>query len=270
MIKRFFQFALVVLLLSVAALVSAVTTMHFAIHGTEVTVPDFRGMTEADAARKAAALDLDFAVDDRFFSATIPAGRILTQSPLPDTRVRREWHVRTTQSLGPQKVGIPPVLAQPERLATMEIRRVGLQVGTVARMPYAASAPGMVIAQIPSPGSAKVDRPSVSLLMSTPGLYTSNAYVMPDFVNGSYSAAAATIAHAGLKLAPVIYRSVAIPDVGTEVRTEAGTAGDPSRAPQSAPVAPIVPVTPGTVLAQSPTPGSRIDARSTLQLTVAQ
>jgi beta-lactam-binding protein with PASTA domain len=86
---------------------------------------------------------------------------------------------------------------------------------------------------------------------------------MPDFVNGSYSAAAATIAHAGLKLAPVIYRSVAIPDVGTEVQTGAGT--EPS-----SPVAPIVPVTPGTVLAQSPAAGSRIDARSTIQLTVAQ
>jgi hypothetical protein len=68
----------------------------------------------------------------------------------------------------------------------------------------------------------------------------------------------------------VIYRSVAIPDVGTEVRTEARTAGDPARPAPSAPVAPIVPVTPGTVLAQSPAAGSRIDARSTIQLTVAQ
>ncbi len=260
MIRRFFQFAIVLLLLSLAALVSAVTTMHFAIHGREVTVPDFRGMTEADAARKAAALDLDFAVDDRFYSATIPAGRILTQSPLPDTRVRREWHVRTTQSLGPQKAAIPPLLNQPERLATMDIRRAGLQVGTVARMPDAASPPDMVIAQIPSAGFANVDRPSVSLLMSTAALDTTNAYVMPDFVNGNYNAAAAAIAHAGLKLAPVIYTSVAIPDVGS------GLGATSLRSPAS----PVVPVPPGTVLAQTPQPGTRVDSRTAIQLTVAQ
>lgn len=268
MIRRFFQFALVVLLLSVAALVSAVTTMRFAIHGAEVRVPDFRGMAEADAARKAAALDLNFTVDDRFFSATIPAGYILTQSPQPDTRVRREWHVRTTQSLGPQKVAVPPVLAQPERLATMEIRRAGLQVGTVARMPYAASSPGMVIAQIPSAGSANVDRPSVSLLMSTAALYATNAYVMPDLLNANYGSAAAAITHAGLKLAPVVYQTVAIPPIEMDL----GSASAPgTQVPgMQASSAPVPPVPPGTVLAQSPAPGTRIDARTSIQLTVAQ
>ena len=46
---RFFRFGLVMLLLCVVALLSAVTTMHFAIHGTEVSVPDFRGLAMADA-----------------------------------------------------------------------------------------------------------------------------------------------------------------------------------------------------------------------------
>ena len=44
MILRLFQFALVLVLLVVVAMVSALTTMHFAIHGAEVKVPDFRGM----------------------------------------------------------------------------------------------------------------------------------------------------------------------------------------------------------------------------------
>jgi beta-lactam-binding protein with PASTA domain len=258
-VRRFFQFVIVLLLVAVVALVSAVTTMHFAIHGAEVTVPDFRGMTEADALRKAAALDLNFAIDDRFYSATVPPGRILTQSPPPDTRVRREWHVRTTQSLGPQKVGIPALLAQPERLATIELRRVGLQVGTIARMPYAASPPDTVIAQIPSPGSAKVDRPNVALLLSTPAPAAANSYVMPDLVNLSFSAAAASIAHVGLKLAPPLYNTVAIPDVAAIN----ASALEPPRPPPP-------PTPPGTVLAQSPSPGARIDARTAIQLTLAQ
>src|ERR1700761_8149463 len=96
---HFFRLALVVLLLCVVALLSAVTTMHFAIHGAEVSVPDFRGLTEADALRKAASLELNMSVDNRFYSAEIPSGRVLTQSPASGTVVRREWHVRVTQSL---------------------------------------------------------------------------------------------------------------------------------------------------------------------------
>ena len=74
---RFFRLALVVLVLCVVALLSALTTMHFAIHGAEVPVPDFRGLTVAEAMRKAAALDLNLSIDNRFYSAEMPSGRAL-------------------------------------------------------------------------------------------------------------------------------------------------------------------------------------------------
>ena len=44
---RLFQFASAVLVLAFIALLAAITTMHFAIHGAEVTIPDFRGMTDS-------------------------------------------------------------------------------------------------------------------------------------------------------------------------------------------------------------------------------
>ena len=40
---RAFQFVLILLMLAVLAMFSAITTMHFAIHGAEVTVPGFKG-----------------------------------------------------------------------------------------------------------------------------------------------------------------------------------------------------------------------------------
>ncbi len=53
MIKRsivnFFQVASLLLLLVAVALLAAITTMHFAIHGAEVQVPSLKGMTVADA-----------------------------------------------------------------------------------------------------------------------------------------------------------------------------------------------------------------------------
>ena len=61
--------------------------------------------------------------------AEIAEGKILSQIPASDTRVRRGWQVRVAQSLGPQRVMIPDVLGQSGRAADLNIRRRGLDVG---------------------------------------------------------------------------------------------------------------------------------------------
>ncbi|HTZ89860.1 MAG TPA: PASTA domain-containing protein [Alloacidobacterium sp.] len=250
---HFFRFALVVLLLCVVALLSALTTMHFAIHGAEVSVPDFRGLTVADAMRKAASLELNLSVENRFYSAEMPSGRVLTQAPASGTVVRREWHVRITQSLGPQRMAIPNVIGQPERTATIAIRRAGLDLGDIAHMPYSGASPGAVIAQNPAPDAEGVERPTISLLVADAAPTATNGIVMPDLTGQVFATAAAAVTRAGLKLAPPIEVPATIPSVA---------------AASSAPV-PAPPLAPGTVMGQSPAAGYRVDAGNPIQLTVA-
>ena len=257
MILRFFQFVLVVLSLCIVALVSAITTMHFAIHGAEVKVPDFRGMDVAAAMRKAAQTNLSLSVDEHFYSATTAVGHVLTQSPAPGTSVRSEWSVRVTDSLGPQRVAIPKVTGVAERVATLDVRKLGLDLGTIARMPYGAQPPGMVIAQTPQPGAANVDRPNVSLLLATLPQTVLPAFVMPDLVNSNYAEASAAITRFGLKLGPVDYRNVGIPAVAA-----VDTAGVPQP--------PKPPLPAGIIIAQKPDAGMHIDANTSIELTVSQ
>ena len=101
------RFLLVLLALAGLALLSAIVTMHFAIHGAEVTIPSFKGLTVAEATSKAASLGLNLSVENHFFSADVPAGHISGQSPAPGTVVRRQWHVQLTESLGPQRIAVP-------------------------------------------------------------------------------------------------------------------------------------------------------------------
>jgi beta-lactam-binding protein with PASTA domain len=251
---RAFQFVLILLMLAVLAMLSAITTMHFAIHGAEVAVPSFKGLTVAEATSKAAALGLNLSVDNHFYRVDIPAGRIVTQSPAPGTVVRREWHVRLSESLGPQRVAIPNLLGLDQRVASIQIRRASLDIGSTAQMPWGYAPEGAVIAQNPAPGAAGVARPSVSLLLAAPSPASANAFIMPDLTGQMFPAAALAIAHAGLKLAPIKEAPAAIPPVA------AATSGQP-----------IQPVTPiGTVIAQDPQPGQRIDAATPVELTVAQ
>ena len=257
MILRFFQFVLVALSLCIVALLAAITTMHFAIHGAEVKVPDFRGMDVAEATSRAAQMDLNLTVDQHFYSATTAVGHVLTQSPAPGTSVRIEWNVRVTDSLGAQRVAIPKVTGLAERVATFNVRKLGLDLGTIARMPYGAQPPGMVIAQTPQPGAANVDRPNVSLLLSTPPQHDLTAFVMPDLIDSNYADAAASVTRAGLKLGPVQYRNVGIPAVAA-----VDTAGIPQP--------PRPPLPPGIILAQAPDAGMHIDSNTVIELTVSQ
>jgi len=240
---RLFQFVTLLLGLAIVALAAAILTMRFAIHGAEVTVPSFKGLTTQQALDKAAQLGVEMTIDSRLYSAEVPAGRILTQSPAPGTVVRSEWHVRATESLGPQLVAVPNLVGLPERAATIEVRRLGLELGEVSRMPFPAPA-DTVIAQDPQAGAAGVEKPSVSILVSDLEPPQSAAFVMPNVIGQQYGTVSATFTRAGLKLAAPLQPS------DTDVTATHAI--------------------PGTIIAQSPQAGYLVDAGSPVELTVTR
>lgn len=246
---RFFQFVLVLLMLAMLAMLSAITTMHFAIHGAEVTVPNLRGLTAAEAASKAAQLGLNVAVADHLYSVDIPAGHIIIQSPVPGAIVRNGWHVRIIESLGPQHVTIPGLVGLDQRAASIQLRRNGLEVGASATMSWAYAPEGAVIAQNPAAGAAGIARPSVNLLFAAPPIEPSPAFLMPNLTGQQFPAAAEAIAHAGLKLAPDQPQSAPLPAIGSSQLNQ--------------PVAQA-----GSIVDQVPKPGQRVDASTPIELTV--
>src|ERR1700689_3291415 len=179
-VVHFFQIALLVMLLVAVALLAAITTMHFAIHGAEVQVPALKGMTVAEAGSQTSGLGLNLVVDHRYYSGEVAAGHILTQSPAAGTVVRREWRVRVAESLGPQKVEVPDTVGRDERVAALTLRRVGLEVGVTAQLPYAKAPEGSVIAQDPPAHAQGIAQPSINLLVAAPGDDAPDGFVMPD------------------------------------------------------------------------------------------
>jgi beta-lactam-binding protein with PASTA domain len=247
-----FQIVSLVMVLVAVGLLAAITTMHFAIHGAEVQVPALKGMTVADARSQTAGLGLNLAVDNRYFSSGVGAGHILTQSPPAGTVVRREWRVRVSESLGPQKVVVPGTVGMDKRMAALSLRRMGLAIGTTARLPYAKGPEGMVLAQDPPAHAQGIEGPSVNLLVAAPPADTPDGFVMPDLTGMPIVSAQAALEHVGLKSSPPTYVDVHVPPVGE------GTA------------APEVPKAPGSVIGQQPPAGSRVDLASQVKLTVAR
>ena len=155
--------------------------------------------------------------------------------------------------LGPPHDGVP-VTADVDL-----VRRVGLELEETAQMPYSGAQPGTVIAQNPQQGAGGVERPSVSLLVSTPAPVAITAMVMPQLTGMPLAAAEALVVHAGLKVGPVenSYSSAPAP-----------TDTDPGGAGQMAPADTVDPA--GTVLSQSPLAGHRVEPGMTITLRVAQ
>ena len=199
--KSFFRFALLALVLIVVALVSAVTTMRFAIHGQEVQVPTLVGFSPPEAERTVAGLGLQFDIERQYYSAQVPEGRIMSQLPLPGTRVRRGWLVRVAESLGPQRVAIPDVTKESERAAELNIRRRGLDIASTAQMQLAGTPADQVLAQSPPANASQVAAPKISLLVSQDA--TPPAYVMPSFIGQPLGTVSRTLQDAGFKLGTV-------------------------------------------------------------------
>jgi beta-lactam-binding protein with PASTA domain len=284
--RRLFNILLGALAMLAVALLSAFITMRLAIHGREVEVPSLAGLTVQEAIDQATQAGLTLNVENRFYSTVTPSGRVLSQSPSAGAKVRRQWAVRITESLGPQRVSVPNVIGMTERAATVNIRRLALELGTVAYIP-APGPPGIVLTQSPTPAAEGIDGPRISLLVSeaetaprtvsaetgqpdadqpTPAntaaaagepaapassAASTEAYVMPNLVGLSLSAASARVTAIGLHITSIEALPAAIASVPSP--TAPGASG------AMRPVIPMAPVTPSnTVVSQIPAAGHRV------------
>ena len=267
-VRRFFNIVLGAMAMIAVAMISAFLAMRLAIHGREVKVPQLTHLTISEASRKASSMGLRLQLENRFYSPDIPAGQVLAQYPVAGATVRRQWPVRVTESLGSQQVSIPNLKGEGERAASINLRRLGLELGTVAHISVPGPA-GVVVAQTPAPGAEGVDRPRVSIVLNDGPGEASAGYVMPSLIGLTISGAYARAGAAGLRI-------VSAEDVTPAATQPAAQAAEPVQpGAQTRPAAPpasfpnlTAAITPGIVVAQSPLAGHRVTRGDTVQLSL--
>jgi beta-lactam-binding protein with PASTA domain len=265
--KSAIRFAMLALVLVIVAMVSALTAMRFAIHGQEVAVPPLVGLAPAEADREVAGLGLQISIERQYYSPQIPEGRIMSQLPLPGTKVRRGWQVRVAQSLGKTRVTIPDVTGQSEHAAELNIRRRGLDVASMAEVEEAGIPADQVLAQSPTANETQVAAPRISFLVSAAA--DPQAFVMPSFVGQPLGSASRSLQDAGFRLGNV---NVAVPPASLV----AGDAGNPVAAnavsaaavppPQTAP--PAQPTPASIIVSQVPAAGQKVFAGAAVNFEV--
>jgi beta-lactam-binding protein with PASTA domain len=233
-IVKFFFLGLVLLLVFTS---SALLAMRFAIQGREVRVPRITGLTPVEAERAANSNGLVLSVENRFYSPSVLAGRIVSQSPMENVTVRRGWKIRVAESLGPQRAAVPNLIGQSQHAAGINISRRGLEPGTVAAIHLPGAQADTVIAQSPPPEAADVTSPKVGLIFAAAD--NVQRYVMPSFVGKPVAEADVALNKAGFTLGKV-------------------HAVDDSSGPDA----------PGMILRQYPPAGQRVAAGATISFDV--
>jgi eukaryotic-like serine/threonine-protein kinase len=197
-VSRFFRLILLALVLVLVALISALTAMRIAIHGREVEVPKLTGMTQPEAEAVLFDRGLRLEVENRFYGADVPEGRVLSQSPAAGTVVRRGWRVRVAESLGTPRATVPNVIGQSGRAAEINVRRRGLEVGKLATVHLPDQPSDQVVAMSPPPETIG-NSPKVNLLLT--GSAESDAMLMPNLVGKKAPDAEKVVEQIGLRLA---------------------------------------------------------------------
>lgn len=268
-------------MLIVVALVSALITMRLAVHGREVTVPDVRGKTPAEARFLAEQNGLSTQMERQYYSPTVPEGRVLSQVPDPGAVVRRGWELRVALSLGPQRVTIPQVVGESERAASIILQQRGLDGSSRAEVAIAKGTAGQVIGQDPPANAASVAAPRVNLLIADEA--PQQSYVMPSLIGQPLGSVTLAIQDAGFTLGKVVVAAPQTAPANADSANTApgsGTSASPSppdktpavqgmpQSPQPTPAPAGTPAPASIIISQDPAPGQKITAGSEIRFVV--
>jgi eukaryotic-like serine/threonine-protein kinase len=176
----------VVAVLVIAVLVAAGLLLARSAAGGTVAAPQLVGLTQDEAAARAAKAGLVVHVEQR--DVDDPAGRVISQAPSAGAFLDDGGTVRLVVSRGPPPVVIPDVAGQPEDQATLTLAGAGFAVDP--RHDYDENVPaGIAIRTDPAANEKHAPESTIALVVSD----GPRPVAVPDTSGKSYDAAAAAL-----------------------------------------------------------------------------
>ena len=176
----------VVAVLVIAVLVAAGLLLARSASGGTVAAPQLVGLTQDEAAARAARAGLVVQVEQR--DVDDPAGRVISQAPSAGAFLDDGGTVRLVVSRGPPPVVIPDVAGQPEEQATLTLAGAGFAVDP--RHDFDENVPaGIAIRTDPAANEKHAPESTIALVVSD----GPRPVAVPDTSGKSYDAAVAAL-----------------------------------------------------------------------------
>lgn len=219
--------------LGILAVLVAVAATFVALTLSKPVVPDVVGKSQADATAALQSAGMRTVVTGQEPSAVVAQGLVVRQSPAAGTKVNRNAQVGIVLSSGKPSVAVPSVSGMTLENASSTLTSAGLVVGTVDKQNSTTFPSGTVISQTPAGGGTVTVGTTINLVVSAGQALTT----VPDVRGDTQATATNRLSGLGFKV-----------DVGQAF------------ASQSA----------GTVVSQSPAPGTSAPSGSTVSISVSQ
>lgn len=150
----------------VVAFLAAWVAFTFLTRGGEVTVPKLEGIELRAALELTSRDQLGLRVKGTGYDLGTPPGHVISQDPLPGTRIKANRIVYVVVSQGTPSVFIPDLTDLSLRRAELQLAQAGLILGKIGHSHEAEASPGTVITQTPAPGRFVPRNSSINLLLS--------------------------------------------------------------------------------------------------------
>ncbi len=190
-----------------------------------IIVPDVLAQPQGNAAAALAMAGLAVGAVAQQYSAAVPSGMVLTQTPAAGTSVLPSTVVDLTVSLGTQPSVMPDVLGQPQAQAGSAISGADLVLGAVTLIHSAVVPLGSVAAQSPAAGVGLPPGTVVGIVVSLGPAPAAEGEREPVTVTAQQLAAAVSDANGDGRLS-FEEVSAAVPGLTQDVFDEFDTDGD--------------------------------------------
>lgn len=206
--------------------------------GKEITVPDVKGMSysEAKEVLEAKGLKIEKA-DEPIASQKIEKGKIVSQTPSKNSKVKKGRTVRVILSAGNTELKVPDLKGLSYKEAKTLLSEMGLQISKGDEVDSDSVTEGLIASQYPS-AKTKVDKGDIITVNISKGKKDA---VVPKLVGTTFTSesdVSATLSKYGYKLGKVSY----------EESYE----------------------TPGTIIKQSPDAGTTAEKKTTVDIVISK
>jgi beta-lactam-binding protein with PASTA domain len=154
------------IILGIVAVIVIIVVVLLLTGGSNVAVPDLKGLTTADATTKLTGASLSVGKTSLRAEAGATDGTVLESVPAAGTKVAKDSAVDLVIA-GSETVKVPNLSGMQEAQAGAELQKVGLVVGTVTRNANDTIPAGQVAAQAPAAGADAAKGSTVGITVST-------------------------------------------------------------------------------------------------------
>jgi beta-lactam-binding protein with PASTA domain len=179
-VKKAVNYFLYILLFIDLFFLSAILSFQFTLKGEMVTIPDLVGKTVNEARVELQKKKIYLVQNGVRLHDRLERGKIISQDPSAESKVKFNTEVRVVLSAGKEKVKVPDLLGKNHQTIRPILEESGLRTGKIAHVHTPKYAAGRIIGQYP-PAQTEVGKDTPVSLLVSQGEYEVG-YLMPDLI----------------------------------------------------------------------------------------